>query len=212
MQTVLLPMFPLRLVAFPGELLNLHIFEPRYKQLIQECEAKGTTFGIPAYIEDKVQEIGTEIELISIDKVYPKGEMDIRTRGLGLFKVLEFLPEMENRLYRGAEIMRLPHDTVGDFVSHERILEQLAELYQVMNIKKPLPEHSPDFTTYKIAHLVGFSIEQEYEFLCLPEETRRQAYMLTHLERLLPTAREMEELRRKVQMNGHFKNVLPPEV
>ncbi|MBI1227426.1 MAG: peptidase [Bacteroidetes bacterium] len=212
MQTILLPMFPLRLVAFPGELLNLHIFEPRYKQLISECEAKGTTFGISAFIEDKVQEIGTEIELISIDKVYPKGEMDIRTRGIGLFKVLEFLPQLENRLYTGAEILRLPHDLEGEFVKNERILEHMGELYRIMNITKPLPEHSPDFTTYQIAHLVGFSLEQEYEFLCIPEEIQRQEYMLTHLERLLPTAREMEELRQKVQMNGHFKNVLPPEV
>lgn len=212
MQTILLPMFPLRLVAFPGEQLNLHIFEPRYKQLISECEAKGTTFGISAYIEDKVQEIGTEIELVSIDKIYPKGEMDIRTRGLGLFKVLDFLPQIENRLYTGAEILRLPHDTESDFVFNETILEYLGDLYRVMNITKPLPAHSPDFNTYKIAHLVGFSLEQEYEFLCIPEEVRRQEYMIAHLERLLPTAREMEELRKKVQMNGHFKNVLPPEV
>lgn len=212
MQIILLPMFPLRLVAFPGELLNLHIFEPRYKQLVKECEAKGTTFGISAFIEDKVQEIGTEIELISIDKVYPKGEMDIRTRGIGLFKVIEFHSQVENRLYTGAEILRLPHDLEGDFVQYERILGHLGELYRIMNITKPLPEHTPDFNTYQIAHLVGFSLEQEYELLCIPEEFRRQDYMLSHLEQLLPTAREMEELRKKVQMNGHFKNILPPEV
>lgn len=205
-------MFPLRLVAFPGELLNLHIFEPRYKQLVKECEAKGTTFGISAFIEDKVQEIGTEIELISIDKVYPKGEMDIRTRGIGLFKVIEFHSQVENRLYTGAEILRLPHDMEGDFVSYERILEYLGELYRIMNITKPLPVHTPDFNTYQIAHLVGFSLEQEYELLCIPEEFRRQEYMIAHLEQLLPTAREMEELRKKIQMNGHFKNILPPEV
>ncbi len=212
MQIILLPMFPLRLVAFPGELLNLHIFEPRYKQLVKECEAKGTTFGISAFIEDKVQEIGTEIELISIDKVYPKGEMDIRTRGIGLFKVIEFHSQVENRLYTGAEILRLPHDMEGDFVSYERILEYLGELYRIMNITKPLPVHTPDFNTYQIAHLVGFSLEQEYELLCIPEEFRRQEYMIAHLEHLLPTAREMEELRKKIQMNGHFKNILPPEV
>jgi ATP-dependent Lon protease len=205
-------MFPLRLVAFPGELLNLHIFEPRYKQLVKECEAKGTTFGISAFIEDKVQEIGTEIELISIDKVYPKGEMDIRTRGIGLFKVIEFHSQVENRLYTGAEILRLPHDMEGDFVSYERILEYLGELYRIMNITKPLPVHTPDFNTYQIAHLVGFSLEQEYELLCIPEEFRRQDYMIAHLEQLLPTAREMEELRKKIQMNGHFKNILPPKV
>lgn len=205
-------MFPLRLVAFPGELLNLHIYEPRYKQLINECEAKGTTFGISAFLEDKVQEIGTEMALISVDKRYPKGEMDIRTRGVGIFKVLEFHTQVENRLYTGAEILRLPHDHDGDFVMNEKILAHLGELYRIMNITKPLPEHTPDFNTYQVAHLVGFSLEQEYELLCQPEEMSRQQYMFSHLEKLLPTAREMEELRKKVQMNGHFKNILPPEV
>ena len=62
--TDFLPLFPLKLVAFPGEELNLHIFEPRYKQLIRECEQNGTTFGIPTFLDNKVLDFGTEIELI----------------------------------------------------------------------------------------------------------------------------------------------------
>ncbi|MEO1628994.1 MAG: LON peptidase substrate-binding domain-containing protein, partial [Bacteroidota bacterium] len=46
------PLFPLKLVVYPGEQLNLHIFEPRYKQLIRECEQNKVTFGIPAFIND----------------------------------------------------------------------------------------------------------------------------------------------------------------
>jgi hypothetical protein len=210
--SVILPLFPLRLVVFPGEDLNLHIFEPRYKQLINECHERGTTFGIPAYIDNNIQPIGTEIELVNIDKRYDDGKMDVRTRGTGIFKVLEFFMKMENRLYTGAEIERLSFDSDGDFLKNEQILERLGELYDILQIRKPIPEHSPAFNTYQIAHLVGFTLEQEYAFLCIPEELRRQDYMLTHLDRLLPMAKEMEQLRRKVQMNGHFKNVIPPEV
>ena len=46
-----LPLFPLRIVVFPGEKLNLHVFEPRYKQLVLECVAEEKTFGIPTYIQ-----------------------------------------------------------------------------------------------------------------------------------------------------------------
>ena len=207
LMAALLPMFPLRLVAFPGEDLNLHIFEPRYKQLINECEAKGTSFGLSAFIEDKVQAIGTEIRIASIDKRYPNGELDIRTRGIGLFRIIEFFPQMENRLYMGAEVERIAFNTEGDFTKNELIFESLRELYQILQIKKPLPEHTPQFNTYQVAHLVGFSLEQEYEFLTKPHEIHRQDYMLRHLEQLLPSAREMEALRKKVQLNGHFKNV-----
>lgn len=212
METVFIPLFPLRMVAFPGEALNLHIFEPRYKQLIHECDAKGTTFGIPAYINDKVQDIGTEIKLVSIDQHYPKGEMDIRTAGVGLFRIVEFFPQVENRLYTGAEVERLPYDLEGDYMKNEKILEYLGELYGILNIRKPLPENTPGFHTYEVAHLVGFSLEQEYEMLCLTNEQERQEFMLQHMEKLLPMAREMEALRKKVQMNGHFKNILPPEI
>ena len=81
----MLPQFPLKIVVFPGEQLNLHIFEPRYKQLINECEAEDRTFGIPAFIEKRVMEIGTEVRLEKIVKRHLNGEMDIRTRGVGLF-------------------------------------------------------------------------------------------------------------------------------
>ncbi len=210
--TTFLPLFPLKLVAFPGENLNLHIFEPRYKQLITECNEKNITFGMPAFLDDKLQPYGTELELLSIEKKYSNGEMDVRTKGKGLFKIKEFFKDVEDRLYSGAEVERVDFDLDGDFIKYEKILHQIAELYNILNIRRSLPELNGEFNTYKIAHLVGFSIEQEYEMLTIPEERRRQNYMLSHLEKLIPTAIEMEELRKKVEMNGHFKNVLPPQV
>jgi hypothetical protein len=210
--SVLLPMFPLRMVAYPGEQLNLHIFEPRYKQLINECEANGTTFGLPAFIEEKVMDIGTEIEVLSIDKRYPDGKLDIRTKGTGIFRVLEFFPKLENRLYTGAIVERLEFNTNGDYLKNETILGYLGELYQILHITKPLPAITDTFNTYQIAHLVGFTLEQEYELLTLPEELQRQNFIIEHLEKIVPVAKEMEELRKKVQMNGHFRNILPPKV
>ncbi|MCB0522243.1 MAG: LON peptidase substrate-binding domain-containing protein [Lewinellaceae bacterium] len=212
MSTVFLPLFPLRLVAFPGEELNLHIFEPRYKQLINECDSKGITFGIPTYLDDKVQSIGTEIKLLAIDQKYPKGELDIRTQGVGIFKIKEFFSQVENRLYTGAEVERLSFDKVGEYLKNEKIIEYLGELYEILNIRKPLPELNPEFNTYQVAHLVGFTLQQEYDLLCIQDESKRQDFMLAHLKKLLPIAKEMEELRRKVMLNGHFKNILPPEV
>ena len=210
--TTFLPLFPLRLVAFPGEDLRLHIYEPRYKQLINECEEKNITFGLPAFIADKISPIGTELELVAVDQRYPKGEMDIRTKGKGIFRIKDFFKVIEHKLYSGAEVERIELNMDGDFIKYENIFQQLGELYQVLDIRRSLPELDGNFNTYQIAHHVGFNIEQEYEFLCIPEEKRRQNFMLHHLEKLIPTAREMEALRKKVQMNGHFKNMLPPSV
>src|ERR1700722_19507624 len=112
--TKFLPIFPLDLVVYPGQLLNLHIFEPRYKQLINECKAGKKTFGIPSVFKDVLNEYGTEMELLEVSKVYPGGEMDIKTRGIKVFRIMEVLREVPQKLYSAAvvyEVEHLPFDT-----------------------------------------------------------------------------------------------------
>lgn len=206
----MLPLFPLRLVVFPGEFVNLHIFEPRYRQLIGECEQDGITFGIPAFIGDRVMDLGTEIELISVVKRFPNGEVDIRTRGIGLFRIERFFRVLPGKMYAGGEVRRLDNEMDGDPMVAQLILEKLREMFQRLQVNKTLPENPLDFRTYNFAHHVGLNIEQEYELLCILDEIGRQQYLLEHLERILPNVIEMDEIRRKAQMNGHFKNVIPP--
>jgi len=210
--SIFLPLFPLQLVVYPDEQLNLHIFEPRYKQLIQECEEEGITFGIPAYINGAVKEVGTEIELVNVEKRYTNGELDVKTKGLGLFRIEEFFKVAPDKLYAGAYVERLDVEFSGDYLLNESILKMTKELFEMLNITKELPENSEDFQTYQVAHHVGLNLEQEYEFLRLIREKERQEYLLNHLERMLPIVREMQNLREKVKMNGHFKNILPPKL
>lgn len=209
--TDFLPLFPLKLVVFPGEQLNLHIFEPRYKQLIRECEQNGVTFGIPAFIDNRVMDFGTEIQLEAIVRRQEDGKMDIKTKGIGVFKIKEFFSVAPNKLYAGADIERLKTSPEGDVELYERILSNLKKLFQVLNITKAIPDSALDFCTFDIAHHVGFSLEQEYQFLCIPAEMERQHFMLQHLQKMIPIVREMELLRKKAQMNGHFKNIIPPK-
>ena len=67
--TNFIPIFPLGLVVYPGESLNLHIFEPRYKQLIQECHAAKKPFGIPTVINNKLQEFGALVEIAELESL-----------------------------------------------------------------------------------------------------------------------------------------------
>src|SRR5690349_7115740 len=89
--TNFIPIFPLSIVVYPGEKLPLHIFEPRYKQLIRECFELKKPFGIPTVINNNVQEMGTLVILKDIVKEYDNGEMDIRTEGQQVFRILEII-------------------------------------------------------------------------------------------------------------------------
>jgi hypothetical protein len=208
-----LPLFPLRLVVFPGEKLNLHIFEPRYRQLVHECNNEGITFGINAFISDNVMPWGTEMKLLTIEKHYENGEMDIRTEGVGLYKIESYYKEAKGKLYDGADIktILLKNEPV-DFSVSKKILELVKEMFLLLNINKELPITAEEIDTYKLGHYVGFSIDQEYELLRIPSEILRQKFMLNHLEHVMPVVREMDHLRQRALLNGHFKNIVPPKI
>lgn len=205
------PLFPLQIVVFPGELLNLHIFEPRYKQLIEEVEATQSTFGIPAFFKKKMADVGTEIALVSIVKKYPNGEMDIKTKGKRRFMVREFFSQSPGKLFPSGNVEFLEDETetIGPEVKislHERV----TKLYSVMNINRKLPENPQEISAFAIGHHVGLNVEQEYQLLQMKSEFDRQQYLIQHLDNLMPVVEEMEELRKKAEMNGHFKNIIPP--
>jgi len=205
----ILPAFPLSLVAFPGEELNLHIFEPRYKQLIHECDQTGKTFTILPQYDNKEVKYATEMQLIEVARIYDDGKMDIRTKGIGLVKVVDFYDRHPNKLYPGVEFEKLVWDDISDAILNTKILQQISVLYYTMNISnvKILPPEK--FRTYQIAHKVGFNIDQELHFLSLSKEVDRQIFMFEHLRLLIPVVEEMEVLRKRAEMNGHFKNVIP---
>ena len=207
-----LPIFPLNLVVFPGEKLNLHIFEKRYRQLIQDCETKGLTFGIPPFIDEKMQETGTELKLLSIERIYDDGKMDVKTEGIGLFDVQEFQRKVEDKLYSGAIVVNRNFSENGGAVENKKLIfERIKELFKFMNIHKSIPGEYDYILTFRLAQHVGFNVYQKYEMLQIESETARQAFMIDHLNELLPVVKEMELLRQRIQMNGHFKNIVPPK-
>jgi ATP-dependent Lon protease len=205
-----LPLFPLNIVVFPGEKLNLHIFEPRYKQLINECYATGTTFGIPLFLNKQIGPVATEIRILSIEKTYPLGEMDIKTKGIKLVRIVDFYQQAPNKFYPAGTIEEMPMDKNGDLMLRIKITECLRQLYSILGISKLFMELPEDYRIFDIAHHLGLTTEQEYELLQISEETARQEYVLEHLQKIMPVILETERLKERVRMNGHFKKEIPP--
>ncbi|WP_460621339.1 LON peptidase substrate-binding domain-containing protein [Hymenobacter tenuis] len=208
--TRMLALFPLNLVVFPGEKLNLHIFEPRYRQLVHDCLQENISFGIPPYINNGVSTLGTEMRLISVVNNYPNGEMDIKTRAVGLFRIEEFYREAPGKLYAGAEVESVADDNTPDPALRTRIHALVQELYELLGLRRLLLELAPDFRVYDIAHHLGMSTEQEFQLLEAATEQERQQLILDHLLHVLPVLQETEKLKERVRLNGHFKNLTPP--
>ena len=206
--TNFIPVFPLGIVVYPGEMVNLHIFEPRYKQLINECYNEGKPFGIPTVIDNRLSEMGTLVRITEIVKVYDNGELDIRTLGLRVFRVLEMIRNVPDKLFSGA-IVNYPDNSEGPVKRElmKRVVNAIRELHRLLNIEKDFHKPDEELASSDIAHHIGLSLEQEYELLGLLREEQRQEYIKRHLGKVLPVIAEMEVLKERVKLNGHFKNL-----
>lgn len=208
--TKFLPIFPLNLVVYPGQLLNLHIFEPRYKQLINECKEGKKTFGIPPVFKEGLMEYGTEMELLEISKVYESGEMDIQTKGIKIFRTIEVLREVPDKLYSAAivyEVEHLPFDTQK---LNPTLVDLVDKLHRALGTNFNLYEKFANPLSFDLVPYVALSIEDQYRLLTGVSEKARQWFMIQHLQQLLPTIEQTEAVKAKVRMNGHFRKEIPP--
>jgi Lon protease-like protein len=205
--TNFIPIFPLSIVVYPGESLNLHIFEPRYKQLITECYRQKKMFGIPAVIESRLQDFGTLIRISEIATIHDNGEMDIKTSGEKVFRILEVIKEVPERLYSGAIVTYPDNKEVGNPEMMRKLMNSIRELHRMLNVQKDFAKRDEEVKVYDVAHHIGLSLEEEYEILNLFDERQRQEYLKRHLAKVIPMVGKMEQLKEKIKLNGHFKNL-----
>jgi Lon protease-like protein len=206
--TNFIPIFPLNIIVYPGEAVNLHVFEPRYKQLITECISEKKVFGIPVVLNKKIEDYGTSIQVTELVKEYDNGEMDVRTKGTDVFRVLEVINPVPDKLYSGA-IVNYPQNVMeqGDTGTARLILDEVRRLYTLLEVQEKFPVHKTSMISYEIAHFIGLSKEQEFELLNIFTEIQRLEYIRRHLSKLIPVIKELEQVKARVQMTGHFRNL-----
>jgi len=205
--TNFIPIFPLAIAVFPGEKLNLHIFEPRYIQLILSCVKTKKPFGIPIVVNGKISDIGTLVEIVEISANYENGEMDIKTKGLTVFHILEIIQEIPEKLYSGAIVSYPRNDVRARSEMMKKIIVDVAMLHKLLAVKKEITAEGRELLSYDFAHHIGMSIEEEFEFLQLLQEDQRLEFMRRHLKKVIPVLKDMEILKKKIQLNGHFRNL-----
>ena len=202
-----LPMFPLQSIFFPGETVPLHIFEPRYRELINDCREEAMTFGIPVFI-NKTIEFGTEVQLVEVVNTYEGGEMDVLCVARQVFRIIDFENRMPGKLYAGAEVVFLDANNDADEDFRKNVLKKIKELYALMQVEMPKVSFD-QFNSYAFAHKMGLSFDQEYELLQLTNEMERLVYIDTHLSDTIAVLKQINTTKAVIEMNGHFKNFDP---
>ncbi|HUM98584.1 MAG TPA: LON peptidase substrate-binding domain-containing protein [Chitinophagaceae bacterium] len=205
--TNFIPIFPLGVVVYPGEKLNLHVFEPRYKQLIVECHNQKKLFGIPVVINNKLKEYGSLVEISELSKIFDNGEMDIKTTGHRTFRILELIKEVPDKLYSGAIVSYPETYEQGNPEVMQKVMNNIRNLHGLLKISKEFKKEDVKLKVYEVAHHLGLTIEEEYKLLMLHDERQRQEYLKRHLAKVIPILAGMEQLKDKIKQNGHFKDL-----
>jgi Lon protease-like protein len=197
----LLPLFPLEVVLLPGIPLPLHIFEPRYKEMIGECLSKNAQFGVVRAIEEGIAEIGCSAEIITVTKEYPDGRLDLITEGRKRFEVLEV---NEERSFLRAEILWLPDEAESSAEAERAKAVQLhLEILSMAGAVQDLSAADQNQLSFYLAGSLPLDLDFKQKLLAMRSEPQRIQAVTEYLEKLLPRLRHSAKAREKAGGNGH---------
>lgn len=206
-----LPLFPLELVLYPTEQLPLHIFEPRYRELTRFCMENERPFGIVLADNDELARVGCTARIVKVLKQHEDGRRDILVRGEQRFRLGEVRDE---RPYLTAEVE--PVAEVEEPIRtdlRERAVTQHIKLLEVAGRRvRPSVYQNVEYLSYLLGHNAGMNARQKQELLELPSENERLALLVDYFEALIPRLEDVEQLRRKIKSNGHFRDFPPEEL
>lgn len=221
----LLPLFPLEVVLFPGTPLPLHIFEPRYKDLISECLENKTRFGIvrakaaqegeseeeeeeenteaeaaEQEAEPALADVGCTAEIVAVTKTYPDGRMDIVTEGRERFEVLDL---DEQRSFLRADVLYFDDET-GNAAAEAvaRAVKLHGEILAIAGAKQSLPEELKQIS-FHLAGSLPLDLDFKQALLEMRSESKRIEAVITAFEAILPKLRRTVQLRQRAGGNGH---------
>jgi uncharacterized protein len=198
---LLIPLFPLDVVLFPGTPLPLHIFEPRYKEMIGECLAQHLHFGVIRALEKGLADVGCTAEIVTVVKEYPDGKLDLVTEGRRRFELIRV---NEERSFLQGEVVMIddepgapPQEQTG------RAVQLHSELLAVAGARQDLSAADPSFLSFYLAGSLPLDLDFKQKLLALRSEPARILELIGYFEILLPKVRRAATTRQKAGGNGH---------
>jgi ATP-dependent Lon protease len=198
-------LFPLELVLMPSEQVPLHIFEPRYRELIGECLTEGREFGLLLEDEEGRREVGTRAGVVEVLELFDDGRMNVVVEGRERFRVLE---STAGRSFPTGEVESVddePDPPSGRDVERALVLfRQLAEAAQA-DVEEP--EEPPATLSFALAARIDFGVELKQELLELRSERARLVRLTELMGRAIGAIEREREVRERAAGNG---KVSPP--
>jgi Lon protease-like protein len=196
----LLPLFPLEIVVFPGAPLPLHIFEPRYKEMIGECLSENRPFGMVRAKENALSAIGCSARIINITKKYEDGRMDISAEGAQRF---EIIPVNQERSFLQAEVAFFDDEpstvskNAADTVTklHEQLFAVMGQTIEV--------DKGAAYLSFRLAQDLPVDLDFKQTLLEMKSESERVEILTEYYQATIPKIENSLRVRQRASGNGH---------
>ncbi len=189
----ILPLFPLKLVLLPYEILPLHIFEPRYKQMVKNAIENKQPFGIVLKDEEGVYIKGCRVEITRVLQKYPNGEYDIIVKGIERFKVLR--TEKDGDMVFG-QIEYIPISIETDLKLIDDVQDSYLKILLRYGINSDMEMHMNKKISYEYVKSIQLPIILKKELINMEHETDRLAFIKNIFDNILKQPNKSE--------NGNF--------
>ncbi len=201
-----LPLFPLQVVLFPHAALPLHIFEERYKALMQRSIREHAEFGIVLVRGQDLADVGCSAAVTSVMKMYDDGRMDVLVEGRQRFRVRDV--DDHSALYLVGTVALLPDaGTADDKAALLQAIGLYNELVHVVyggKVKPVDPDAAVPGVSFVMAQKAGLDLEQRQRLLELDTEGERITMLLEYLTVVVPRLKRLEEVERIVHSDGYL--------
>lgn len=201
-----IPLFPLNVVLFPGTLLPLHIFEPRYRHMVKRCLAEPGEFGVLLATPKGVAGIGCTAGITDVVKRYEDGRMDIQTAGRAVFQVAELFtddPLLEGRV----EYLEEESRQAVPSVEHE-LIELFEQCHTLVfgDYPRDIEERKKAGLSYHLAGTLPIDLLWKQQILELRSVPVRQERLVALLREWAPQLQRAAARRQRAGGNGHGLN------
>jgi Lon protease-like protein len=197
----LLPLFPLELVLFPGVPLPLHIFEPRYKEMIGECLRDRSEFGIVRIGDRGVAGIGCTAGVLDVTQRYDDGRMDILTEGRRRFEVLSV--DQGREFLRGEVAYFDDDEDEAPVAEAQRAIRLYLDLLALAGVEAANPPEPGPRLSFLITSGLPLELDFKQQLLESRSEAGRIAAIVEYYQALIPRLERALQLRKKAGGNGH---------
>jgi Lon protease-like protein len=196
----LLPLFPLEIVVFPGAPLPLHIFEPRYKEMIGECLSQERPFGMVRAKENALSAVGCSARILTIIKKYEDGRMDIAAEGAQRFEIIQVNQE---RSFLQAEVTFFDDEpSIVSKSAADTVVQLHEQLFAVMGQTVEV-NRDATYLSYRLAQDLPVDLDFKQTLLEMKSEAERVEILTEYYQATIPKVENSLRVRQRASGNGH---------